>query len=185
MISPQNPYAAPEIDADSEELVPVAPQRAKRRIRRQGQFLVLPVHGARLPERCVVCNAPGAVRSWRKLHRHAPGYYVLIFINPIIYLIVAFIVRKRVSFEMSLCAQHARRRQSGLMIGWLGTLACLAATLALLSSDTRNSLLTLAVLLLLIACPFVGMALARVVTVHNIDKRSAWLYVGRPFLDSL
>jgi len=38
--------------------------------------------------------------------------------------------------------------------------------------------------LALTACPIVGVAMAKVVAVHRIDARSAWLYVGRPFLDS-
>jgi len=45
-------------------------------------------------------------------------------------------------------------------------------------------LLQLALLLALTACPIVGVAMAKVVAVHRIDARSAWFYVGRPFLDS-
>ena len=184
MSSEQNPYAAPSTAADSDPPVPVAPRHTKRGMRRQGQFLVIPARGACLPNRCVVCNEPGAIRSKRKLHRHPQGYYLLILFSPVVYLIVAFIVRKSVSFEMSLCAQHARRRQIGLMIGWLGSLACLAAALVLYASGLQNPLLMLAILLLLLACPIIGIALAQVVTVHKIDQRSAWLYVGRPFLAS-
>lgn len=184
MSSEQNPYEAPDISADSEKPKHQGDRRVKRGIHRSGPFLVIPARGARLPTRCVVCNEPGATRAFRKLHRHHPRYYFLLLFSPLVYLIVALMVRKQASFEMSLCASHARRRHYGFWIGWGGTLACLTGFLMLHGSGFRNSPLTLMLLLALVACPFVGMAMAKVVTAHRIDKRSAWLHVGRPFLDS-
>jgi len=132
----------------------------------------------------VVCNAPGAARSHRKLHRHKPGYYFLFLFSPLVYLIVALLVRKQTSFEMSLCAQHDRRRRFGLWIGWLGTLASIVGLLAPPAMGFDNPLLTLAFVFAAITCPIVGVALSKVITAQRIDKRSAWLHVGRPFLDS-
>lgn len=185
MSSEQNPYEAPDVAADSEQPTKDPDVRVKKGIHRAGPFLVVvPARGARLPKRCVVCNAPGATRTYRKLYRHHPRYYFLLLLSPVAYLIVALIVRERAGFEMSLCVAHARRRHYGLWIGWGGTLACLVGFLVLHGSNFHDSLLTMTLLLLLIACPFVGMAMAKVVTAHRIDKRSAWLHVGRPFLES-
>lgn len=184
MSSAQNPYEAPGVTAGSEQPRADSDRRLKRGIHRSGPLLVIPARGARLPMRCVVCNAPGANRAYRKLYRHHPRFYFLLLLSPVVYLIVALMVRKQVGFEMSLCASHARRRRNGFLIGWGGTLACLIGFLVLRSSGFRSSLVTIALLLALIGCPLIGMAMAKVVTAHRIDKRSAWLHVGRPFLDS-
>src|SRR6478609_9496771 len=117
MSTPQNPYAAPSAEVDYGRS---ALGGAEHGIYREGLFLVVPVQGASLPARCVVCNAPAHTRLHRKLYWHPAGYYLLILISALIYVIVAVIVRKRAHFELGLCDQHAGRRRLGLWLGWRG-----------------------------------------------------------------
>jgi hypothetical protein len=176
-----NPYAAPSADADSERLVLGGSDYG---VRRDGMYLVIPAQGASLPSRCVVCNAPARARLKRKIYWHPLGYYFLILISALIYVIVAVIVRNRAHFELGLCEQHARRRRNGILIGWFGALASLIGMIVVGASGIESSLLMGLLVLTMVACPIIGFRMAQVVSAHRIDKRDAWLRVGRPFLDS-
>jgi len=180
MSLPQNPYAAPSAEVDSER---PAPDGSEHGIYREGAYLVIPARGASLPGRCVVCNAPGQTRLVRKLYWHPGGYYFLILISVVIYAIVAVIVRKRAHFELALCDRHARRRRLGVWLALLGC-ACFIGVLVASVTDVKSELLFLLLALGLVACPIAALLLMRVVTAHRIDDRRAWLRVGRPFLDS-
>ena len=180
MSSSHNPYAAPSADTDFER--PRA--GSEDGVYRDGQFLVIPAQGAALPARCVVCNAPAHARLTRKLYWHPPGYYVLVFISALVYVVVAMIVRKRAHFELWLCDQHARRRRNGILLGWLGSVVCFGALFATVASNTNSAIPYLLLIFGFVGSLVGGILLARVVSAHRIDKRYAWLRVGRPFLDS-
>lgn len=55
----------------------------------------------------------------RTLSWHPQGIYLLFLISPLIYLIVALIVRKQLRISVGLCATHASRRSGWLMAGWI------------------------------------------------------------------
>ncbi len=162
----------------------LAPRGSEYGIHRDGMFLVVPAHEASLPGRCVVCNAPAAERLMRRLYWRPGAYYLLILLSALLYVIVAVIVRKRAQVEVGLCQQHASRRRPGLWLGWLGTLACFFGLLVLISANMKSAPLYVLFVLGIVACPIIGIVLARVVTAARIDERYAWLRVGRPFLDS-
>jgi hypothetical protein len=181
MSSSPNPYAAPSAETDFEPLVPGGSESG---VYRDGMFLVIPVQGASLPMRCVKCNAPAHTRLKRKLYWHPPGYFLLIFASAIIYVIVAMIVRRRAHFELGLCDRHALRRRTGILLGWLGAGACVMGVFAIGALHLKSPLVPLVLGLGLVACPIIGLVLARVVSAQRIDKQRAWLKVGRPFLES-
>jgi GYF domain 2/Domain of unknown function (DUF4386) len=87
------------------------------RIWRNEKLLVMD-QGAQLPDRCVKCNAHSNVRLKRKLYWHNPGYYLLIFVGVLIYVIVALSVRKTAEVEIGLCDLHSTRRKKGILISW-------------------------------------------------------------------
>ncbi len=151
-------------------------------LRREGDLIVIPAFGASFPHRCVVCNQPGVKRMQRKLFWHAPGYYLLIFTGALIYVIVAMAVRKRATFEISLCEAHVKRRRNGLLLAWLGTLLAFVGLIAFASSST---VLLILFLVLLVAAPITGAVMAQVISAKRIDKVEARLKVGRPFLESI
>src|SRR5436309_2493776 len=80
-----------------------APPSASMMIWRSGPLLVMS-QGARLPDRCVKCNAPAnGQRLTRKLYWHSPYLYLLILLNLLIYALVAIFVRKKARVEIGLC----------------------------------------------------------------------------------
>ena len=179
MSQPPNPYAPPSLEADHE---PVALGGATYGLRREGGLVVIPVLGAQFPDRCVVCNQPAARRLRRKLYWHPQGYYMLIFVGALIYVIAALIVRKSATFDMCLCEAHAKRRQTGILLGWVGFPACV---LGLIAFGGESGVLVLAFVLGLIGFPVAAIIMTQVISARRIDTRHAWLKVGQPFLDSL
>jgi hypothetical protein len=170
-----NPYAPPTRAADSSAHLATS-------YRREGDSIVIPASGAVLPPRCVKCNAPGAQQLKRRLFWHPPGYYVLAALSPLIYVIVALIVRKKAEVSVFLCERHRTLRRTGILVGWLGSIACLGGMVVLIE---REPLLGVLALLAFFGCVVVGALLARVVIPKRIDKEHAWVRVGRPFLESL
>ena len=77
-----------------------------------------------LPGCCVKCGNPPCEPWLRKTFSwHHPGYYLLI-ISPVIYVIVALIVRKRIEVSIPLCRPHKSIRKKRLCIGWILVLGC-------------------------------------------------------------
>lgn len=177
----QNPYAPPSLQADAESAFGV-PQGLFDGLRREGDLIVIPVRGAAFPDRCVMCNEPAVKRLKRRLFWHPQGYYALIFVGWVIYVIVAMIVRKRAEFEVGLCERHSARRRNGILIGWLGSALCLVAGIALAQSVPA---LAIAFGVGFFACVVAGAMMVRIVTAKRIDKQYAWLKFEKPFLDSI
>jgi hypothetical protein len=173
-----NPYAPPSFDATEDPRLVGSSQD----IRREGDAVVIPVLGARFPDRCVVCNQPAVKRLSRKLYWHTPYLYGLILIALLIYAIVALIVRKTARFEIGLCEKHVKRRRFGIFLAWFGFFGGLVATIAVADRAPAMMLVTM---LVTIASPIAGIFMSQVVSAKRIDDRYAWLKVGRPFLDSL
>jgi hypothetical protein len=175
---PPNPYAPPRFESD---LVPF-PGGAGGRVHREGDLVVIPVQGASLPPRCVVCNASADRRMKRKLYWHPPGVYALLCLGAVFYVIGALILRKKAEFEMGVCNEHAARRRNGILIGVVGVpLGFLVMGAAVESSPIFIVLGLLVMLGSLVA----AVLMVQLVSAKRIDERQAWLKVGRPFLDSL
>lgn len=173
-----NPYAAPRAESDLE------PRFAGTgaALRREGNFLVVPTLGASFPPRCVLCNLPAQRRLRRKLFWHPPGYYALICIGALIYVIAAMIVRKSAEFEVGICDEHSARRRNGIIIGAVGAPLCFIAGMLLVD---RLPALALVLIALSIAALVFSIVRARVVTARRIQDGFAWIRVGQPFLDSI
>src|SRR5438105_2254349 len=91
---------------------------------RDGRLLVMRKE-ARLPDRCVKCNA--AVDRWRlkrNLHWHPPAVYLLLFLALLsclfilIYVVVALIVRQMAKVHIGVCPKHAAQRRVLLVQAW-------------------------------------------------------------------
>ncbi len=181
-MSQPNPYAPPSLQADSPNMGPGLLSGYANGLRREGDVVVIPAFGASFPHRCVVCNQPAVKRMQRKLFWHPPGYYLLIFVGALIYVIVAMAVRKRSEFELALCEAHVKRRRNGLLLAWLGTPLALIGLIAL---GGRSPVLMILFAVLMIAAPIAGAFMAQVISAKRIDKVEARLKVGQPFLESI
>jgi hypothetical protein len=173
-----NPYAPPRAETD----FAVGLAGPYQVLRREGEFVVIPVLGASFPPRCVVCNEPGQHRLRRKLWWHPPGYYALICVGWVIYAIVAMIVRKSADFEIGLCDAHLARRRNAILLGWLGVPACIAAGALLI--DLAPALATM-LFIVSFGLLVTSLVMVRLVSASRIQDGTAWIKVGRPFLDSL
>ena len=173
-----NPYAPPRADTDLETQF----GGSAVGLRREGNLLVIPAQGASFPARCVTCNAAAHKRLKRKLFWHAQGYYALICVGALIYVIVAMIVRKSAQFEIALCELHATRRRNGILLGWIGVPLLFVAAMALLD---RAPLLGSVLLFAAVGVMITSLLMVRNVTAARIQDGQAWLKVGAPFLDSI
>lgn len=103
---------------------------------RQGSQLILPNSGpaqaAVLPPFCVRCNAPSNGKPITKtLYWHHPALYLLILAGALVYVIVALIIRKTMKVQVPLCAHHAQRRGTAVMLSWLMPLIGIADVIVL------------------------------------------------------
>lgn len=158
---------------------PYAPSRASLAAREVGtgarlwrleNVLIMSRDSGELPDRCVKCNdAAHEPTKTRTVHWHHPGFYLLLLINVILYLVVALIARKTVKVNPGLCARHKQKRALGLWIGWSGLIVGLAA----MSLAARNDQPGAALLLLFATFGSIiaGMITSRIVYAKRIDDR--------------
>lgn len=179
--STTNPYQAPQAALSH---VPLT----QGSIVRDGQFLRIAREGVVLPPRCVKCNEPadskGPLR--RIIYWHSPGWYLLVlFPGLLFYALIALIVRKKAVVQVALCEQHRGWRRTAITMAWLGSIAALTGIFGIVEF-VPGAVMPGVPLLLLFALVtlLVGIVGARDVTARRMDKESAWLKVGRPFLES-
>ena len=102
-----DPYATPKS---------FAPARASDLCRREGKYVFIPL-GSDLPCRCIVCNAEvaGPVKT-RRVYWYSPWLYLLLFLNLLIFAIVALIARKSARVTPALCPEHKAARRSRIIM---------------------------------------------------------------------
>lgn len=109
-----------------------------------GSHFVVPPGGV-LPNRCVKCGGKPS-DPWLNLtfSWHHPLLYFLL-ISPIIYVIVAAVVVKRVTLAVPLCAVHKSIRKKRLWTGWVLLILCIPLPVAMASYIGNDAATTLAV----------------------------------------
>jgi hypothetical protein len=165
-----NPYAAPETSRSAEQ--PLADPNEGRGVWREADILVM-AKIARLPRRCVKCNEPATNRLRRTLYWHNPAIYLLL-LSPVIYIIVALIIRKSLTFEVPLCDEHRARRRGAILFSWLLGLAGLALCFApAIDSDYTPAVFV--GLILIVFSLIYGTVRSQVVNALKIDDSHAWI----------
>jgi type II secretory pathway pseudopilin PulG len=117
-------------DSDSKRAKLLDPEPAYSHLCASGNILVVPQNSI-FPARCVKCgNTP--IEPWVRItfSWHHPGYYFLL-VSPILYLIVALIVRKRIQLSIPLCKVHQSIRRKRLWIGGILLGGCIPLPTAL------------------------------------------------------
>jgi hypothetical protein len=174
-----NPYAPPTSGSLTRDLHQDYPDPAWR----HGNTLVAR-KGAELPDRCIKCNAPaGGYRFSRKLSWHSQGWYLLIFVSLLIYILVYFLVRWQGRVTVGLCERHRTRRKRAILWGWLASLAGIGLLIAgvgysdrsRLDSSPLGTIGMVGGLVLLLAGLIGGMIGAQVLVPVRIDKHYIWL----------
>jgi hypothetical protein len=143
--------------------------------------------GSELPHRCVKCNEPAdEPTKVRKVHWHAPAWYLLILLNIIIYAVVAAIVRKRALVAPGLCAAHKKRRRLGVAAAWIVLGLGLVLLFMGFSDQVSTPVVGAVGMLLILVSALVGIIASRILTARKIDENYVWLKgCGPEFLDSL
>ncbi len=135
---------------------------------RDGDRLVTP-HITVLPHICVRCGQPASKRVSVKLTWHSRWWYLLLLLSLWVYVIVALLIRKKATLELSLCEPHARSRRRGRRAGW----ATMIAGAAVLFVATP---LALALgLLLIVAGAIAVIVTSRIITAHRMDDLYVWI----------
>ncbi len=171
-MSDYNPYAAPETDIKSVVLDMHLLEEGG--LWRDGKVLVVRKFTDFL-DRCLKCNAPAeGYRLKKTLSWHNPFFFVLI-VSPLIYIIVALIVRKTAKIRAPLCPRHRSKRRRAIALGWFGCLAgigvvCLGAPLP----DYAGTCATIGAIMFLGFLIF-GIAGSNYLVPKRIDKNFAWL----------
>jgi hypothetical protein len=165
-----NPYAAPEFSRSTEQ--PLADPNEGRGVWHDRDILVM-AKIARLPMRCVKCNEPATSRLRRTLYWHSPVFYVLL-VSPVIYIIVALIIRKSLKFEVPLCDEHRARRRGAILFSWLVGLAGLAICFAPAIDSNYTPAIFVGLIMIVFGLIY-GTVRSQVVSARKIDDTHAWI----------
>ncbi len=186
-----NPYAAPKTAVTQKG--GIGETAGSDYVWREGKLLALR-HSAIPPRRCIKCNgdADGAPYV-KKLSWHHPGWYFLLLLRLLSYIIAYFFVRHRGVVEISLCGRHRKRRGTMIAIAWgLGLLGLGVIIFALAYfpdqeqlDPMEDSFMTGGVVL-----AFIGLILghlgSRLVWPKRIDPSMLWLKgAGASYLAAL
>jgi hypothetical protein len=129
---------------------------------------------ARLPDYCIKCGVEAnGTHLRKKLSWHHPALALLVLAGLLIYLIVALIVRKSATVDLSLCADHLRKHRTAVIATWLMFLIGLAFMVLAIGAESGGS--AGFGLLLLFGSAISALTWARVVTVQKIDDNYVWL----------
>lgn len=129
---------------------------------------------ARLPDYCIKCGVEANGSHLRKkLSWHHPALALLVLAGLLLYLIVALIVRKSATVEISLCEDHLRKHRISVIATWLIFLAGMVSMVAAIAAESGGS--ALFGLLLLFASAISALTWAKIVTVKRIDDHYVWL----------
>ena len=128
---------------------------------------------ALLPQRCIKCNAPSAENLKRKLQWHHPALYLLVLVSILVYIIVAFVVRKSATVNVGLCQEHLSSRRQSIVITLL--LVGIAMLSSVAAVQFEAPLLFLVALGLVLAAAVYGTMTIRVVAPTKIDDHYVWI----------
>jgi hypothetical protein len=155
-----------------------------------GKLLVM-TRETELPDRCIRCNLPAdGYKLERRLSWHPGLVYALLFISPLVYFVVALIVRKRATIHVGLCERHRKRRKRAIATGWIASLAGFALIFgAFVVADVNEGAAALVFLSGVFAIIFgllYGMFRAQTCSAKKIDKLLVRVaQIDRSYLESL
>ena len=153
---------------------------------RDGKTLIM-VKTATLPDRCVKSNQPADTHLKQQLSWHPSWIYVLACM-PIVYLLVALLIRKTATISIGLSDESARKRRVAIAIAWslaLAGIGIVIAGFALLEGD--NPMYTLfGGVILTVGAAIYGIDAGSLVSTVKITDEHVWLNgVCEEYLDEL
>jgi len=129
---------------------------------------------ARMPDFCFKCGSPANGFAIRKnLAWHHPAIGLLVLAGLLIYLIVAAIVRKRATVEISICEEHRKTRRSAIIISW--ALFAMGVGFFILAAAQESGGSFGFGVILMFAAAIHALIRARLVVIKKIDDNYVWL----------
>ena len=183
-----NPYAAPQQPVGYSPAAAPAYQSPFEGLWRQGNVLVMH-RSAPLPEICLKSNDKATRRLPRSLSWHHPAIFILVVISPLIYIIVALILRKTATIQLPLTDAWFARRRQRMMIAWGLFLACVLLFFLGCSLIERNDAAGLLIALSIcggLGAAIYGLIACRLVAPTRMTDQYIWLKGVHPdFLNRL
>jgi hypothetical protein len=123
--------------------------------------------------RCVKCN--GTVTGTpinRTLHWH-PNWVLVLFLIPPLYMIVFFIVSKRVSVSVPICEEHRRQRRFFLGVSCL--LLAIGIVVFIVAFSIESYALEILALVIDFVAVLLGFSKGALVSTKKVDAQFVWL----------
>jgi hypothetical protein len=126
---------------------------------------------ATLPPLCVKCGNPADGKPVEKtFYWHNPAIYLTILLGALVYVVVAMVVRKRIRVRVPLCAQHAQRRGTFVMLACVLPLIGIADAVILPQFDVDGGLVALLAVALVLAGIIIWASVANPIRPTFIDQ---------------
>jgi len=142
---------------------------------REGEKLIVPVppagQAAPLPPVCVKCGGPAANKPLQKtFYWHHPAIYLIFLLSPLIYVIVALIVRKSIRLAIPLCVEHAKRRGIAVTLAWVLPLVGIADAFILPNVGVNGGIVALITAIFLLAGIVIWAIVSNPIKPKSIDQ---------------
>ncbi len=153
-------------------------------VARDGALLRVAVLGARLPNRCIVCNGPGeGPRFQQFLNRFSTAGPLWTTLIVVFASWLALFWLRPVIVEFSLCSEHRRWRRRRIVLCASGSASCFALGWGAFVWDLPK--VGLVAFGACAAFGFLAHRLADVIRLRERTEKYAWLKVPAPFLEGI
>jgi hypothetical protein len=176
-VTENNPYAPPKSA--------VTEASPSDQLWREGKSILVMRTGTALPHRCYKCNEP-AVMPLRKrtVYWHTGWFYILVFLNLLIYLIVASIWKRTAVVELGLCQRHQKILLIKRIIFWASLPLAVLSLIVFGNKPGSEGVLPVFISFMLVW--LVLLINLKLISAKHIDVDYIRLRgFGKPFLDPL
>jgi hypothetical protein len=169
-----NPYASPAIKSPSETFL-------DKGVWRDGDLLVVRSKRHKLPDNCIVCNAPSGHRrrtwnaSWLTERQRRLFLAALFVFGPLMFLFARAIGAQTAKLRVGLCGRHLWRRRRAFLFKWASIPFAVASVVYCIQHRFRDPSVYALIVLAGIAGVVYGFFLAQLVTPVRIDRGFVWL----------
>lgn len=178
MAPEENPYKTPEAT------IAAPPSSAQTGAWFQGNTLVVPIGGTVPTDRCARCTQPAQHIISKRFAWHPPGFYLVILLNLLIYIIVALATQKKGTLTFALCESCRSKRKKTMMTGHLIMVGAIAGSIYAFSSVQDGAGYGAALLILALVGAIVASIGSRTLQVEWITKEHMYFKkVPLNFLD--
>lgn len=133
------------------------------------------------------CGAPANGKPVTKnFSWHHPGFYLLILVGLLVYVVVALVVRKTMKLEVFLCLHHAQRRSTAVMLAWVFPVVGIADAFILPRFNVEGGVVALITVVLVLAGLVIWAVVSNPIRPKFIDQyRGEFSGVCECFLEHL